>query len=276
MNPADSLRAQLNRPEPDIDLMYSALLLAAMAHPGLKVTHYLKLIETWGATLKARASSRTPPAARLAALNAFMFGELGFRGNREDYYDPRNSYLNEVLERRLGIPITLAVVYMSLGQHLSLDIRGVAFPGHFLTLLDVEDETLVLDPFNEGATLSQADLASRLKDLSEASAASVSRYLKAASNTQILLRMLANLKAIYYQRNEATKTLEVINQLLLIDPELTDEYRDRGLVLYALDCHRAAISDLVQYLARRPKAEDAPAVEQLLVSLKEDDNQALN
>jgi regulator of sirC expression with transglutaminase-like and TPR domain len=247
----------------DFDLAEACLLIAQDAYPDVDVAHYLARIDALAARVRARVADDAFAQQKLAALNRHLFNELGFGGNAGDYYDPRNSYLNQVLERRTGIPITLSILYMEIGRRLGLRLQGVSFPGHFLVKLRVSGGQLVLDPFCGGEAQSEADLRARLALVlpqRNADTPRLSQFLQAATPRQILARLLRNLKGIYLQLEEAQNTLEVMQRMVMVAPHAAEEVRDRGLAYYRLDCFRAALADLQDYLQRRPDAADADEI----------------
>jgi len=247
----------------DFDLSEACLLIAQDAYPDLDIEHYLARVDALAATAKGRLSSDAFPEQKIVVLNRYLFNELGFCGNADDYYDPRNSYLNDVLERRTGIPITLSILYMEIGRRLGLRLQGVSFPGHFLVRLRVTGGQLVLDPFCGGEAQSQSDLRARLARVlpqREADTLPLSQFLQAATARQILARLLRNLKGIYLQSGEAQNTLVVMQRMVMVAPHAAEEVRDRGLAYYKLDCFRAALADLQDYLDRRPDAADADEI----------------
>ena len=245
------------------DLAEASLLIAQDAYPDLDIGHYLARIDALAATVRSRVADDAFAKQKLAALNRHLFKELGFYGNAAEYYDPRNSYLNQVLERRTGIPITLSILYMEVGRRLGLQLEGVSFPGHFLVKLRVSGGQLVLDPFCGGEAQSEAQLRARLALMlpqREASALQLAHFLQAATPRQVLARLLRNLKGIYQQLEEAHNTLDVTQRMVMVAPHAAEEVRDRGLAYYRLDCFRAALADLQDYLARRPDAPDADEI----------------
>lgn len=262
------LRSAVSVPEADLNLLDAALMIAEAEYPELNVQRYRERLEQWAQELCARIAEDASAEQRLRTLNAFLFGELGFTGNMDDYYDPRNSYLNEVLDRRLGIPITLSVIYMELGQRIGLPLEGVSFPGHFLVKLPVQDGAVVLDPFNGGISLGEEDLYDLIERMFDTEVGELGPLLSTASKHEILIRLLRNLKGIYQQADQFDKALRVVNMMLTIDPELHEERRDRGLLLLQLECNRAAVQDLAAYLQARPEAEDAESIRELLVDLQ--------
>jgi len=258
-----------------IELARACLLIAEDAYPGLDVEKYITELER----LALRLRSRLPPSAgaedKLIALNQFLFDDLGYTGNAEDYYDPRNSYLNDVIDRRTGIPITLGVIYMELGRRIGLPLEGVSFPGHFLVRLRIRGGVLVLDPFAAGEPQAEDDLRERLQRVIPegargrlpASDLPLEHFLEPASNRQILARLLRNLKAIYRETDQPARLLEVLDRMLLVAPEASAELRDRGLVYQRLECYRAALKDLSDYLEREPHAFDAPDIHARVIEL---------
>jgi regulator of sirC expression with transglutaminase-like and TPR domain len=253
-----------------IDLADAALLVARQEYPDLDPGPYLRRLDAMAAALRPRLDPHGDAVGSILALNDYLFGELGFAGNRDDFRDPRNSFLNEVLDRRLGIPITLSLVYLEVGWRLGLPLRGVSFPGHFLVKLEIEDGEVILDPFLRGASLSLDDLASRIQGLAATqrpTRASLPRLLAAASNKVILLRMLHNLKQTYLEREDYPRALSTLEWILAAVPNDPREIRDRGTVYERLECAKAALADLRRYLELAPEAADAEAIRVRVVEL---------
>ena len=264
----DSFAELLAREEPAIDLARACLLIAQDAYPGLDVDGYLGEIERLAARLRGRLPEAGDIEERIAALNEFLFAELGYTGNAEHYYDPRNSYLNEVLDRRTGIPLTLSVLYMEIGRRVGLSLEGVSFPGHFLVRLRLRGALIVLDPFSGGEPQSEVDLRARLRRVIPRGATGpvpleelpLEQFLEPAGKRQILARLLRNLKGIYREADKPERLLDVLNRMLVVAPEAHAELRERGLLYRRLECHRAALKDLTDYSARAP---DAPDIEEI-------------
>jgi regulator of sirC expression with transglutaminase-like and TPR domain len=261
-------------------LAEACLLIAADAYDGLDVNRYLGEIERMAARLRGRLPPSADAEEKVIALNQFLFDDLGYSGNAEDYYDPRNSYLNEVIERRRGIPISLSILYMEIGRKIGLPLEGISFPGHFLVRLALRGRTLVLDPFSGGAPLSEEDLRKLLRRvIAESGRAGLraagdvaaelplDQFLEAAGHRQILARMLRNLKNIYREKEQHQKLLQVINRMIVVSPEAHGELRDRGLVYQKLEAFRAALKDLNDYLERDPEALDADDIRARVVEL---------
>ena len=255
-----------------IDLAEAALVIASQEYPDLDISRYRARLDEMGATLRGRVPEDMSRAERILSLNRYLFDELGFSGNDAEYYDVRNSYLNEVLDRRLGIPITLSVVYLEIGRRVGLVLHGVAFPGHFLVKCQVRDGAIVLDPYARGSSLSLDDLCSRLRSLRngvDPAPDEIRTMLAIASNKEILARMLRNLKGIYLQHREFTKAVAVMDRLVALAPRAADEYRDRGRVYLEIECFRAALADFRSYLVLKPDAEDAGLVQQKAAELEQ-------
>jgi len=255
-------------PEEEIDLAEAALLIAAHEYPGLDVFAYLRRLQDLGTELKRRLRGDISPADSVLALNRYLFEELGFGGNTQDYYDPRNSFLNEVLERKLGIPITLSIVYVEVGRRLGLALHGVSFPGHFLVSLPVDGGLLVLDPYHKGRSLDANELKKRAQPHvgdQELKDDQLSELLTPATNRAILTRMLRNLKALYTERDDYERALRCTHRLLTLDAEQPNELRDRGLLYLRVGHLNAGRDDLARYLADNPNASDADQIRQALI-----------
>jgi regulator of sirC expression with transglutaminase-like and TPR domain len=254
------------------DLAEANLLIAAEIYPGLDVPACLARIDSIAAVIRSRLADDAFAEQKVLALNYCLFTEMGFTGNADDYYDPRNSYLNEVLERRTGIPLTLSILYMEVGRRIGLNLKGVSFPGHFLVKLGVRRGQLVLDPFAGGRTQSEAALRERLAGVmptGDAGALPLDRFLEAATPRQIIARMLRNLKKVYLESGHLEQALAVMQRMLVVVPESPEELRDRGLLYERLECFRPALSDLQNYLRRRPQAPDSREIQEKVISLKQ-------
>lgn len=266
--PLERFSTVVSRADGEIDLARACLQVAEDVYPGLDVDGYLGEIERFAKRLRARLAPDAAAEDRVIALNEFMFGDLGFCGNADNYYDPRNSYLNEVLDRRAGIPLTLSVLYMEIGRRIELPLEGVSFPGHFLVRLPMRGGTLVLDPFGGGVPQSGDELRERLKrviprgaGVGEPGGVAVAdlpleQFLEPAGKRQILARLLRNLKGIYREQDSPERLLQVLNRMVIVAPEAAGERRDRGYVYQRLECWRPALQDLACYLEREPDAAD--------------------
>ncbi len=262
----------INQPDEQIDLFRAALCIAADSYPGLDDERYLLQMDLWVEELKQQLPHEADTRTRLHTLNRFFFDKLGFSGDTEDYYDPRNSYINEVVDRRRGIPITISLLYIELGNRLGLKVSGVSFPGHFLVKMPYGEGEVVLDPYNGGISLSEQDLTDRLEGMFNTEIDSIAPFLEAASNKDILIRMLSNLKAVYHQRGDTEKALEAIGKILALDPQRSEEYRERGVLLSSLECYHNALKDLRHYLSMHPATADSESIRELVIHLQKKHN----
>jgi len=263
---ADALIASTNGPGQD--LAEAALLVARIEYPDLDPGPYLERLDAMGDAARqaiekhAEGSADKSPASCVRALNQYLFDELGFEGNRRRYEDPRNSCLNEVLERRTGIPITLSVVYMEVARRAGLRVDGVNFPGHFLVRCKAPERRpttgLIIDPFHRGALLSEHDCRMLLQRHVGPEVAFSRSLLSSATRSQVITRMLLNLKRLYVHMRSFPQARDVTDLLLAITPSALSELRDRGLLAYHLNDVTAALRDLQTYLklARMSQIDD--------------------
>jgi regulator of sirC expression with transglutaminase-like and TPR domain len=242
--------ALLARPEEDIDLAEAALLIACEEYPSLEPESYLSRLDGMGEALAARLPGAPDALEAAHTLREYLFRELGFHGNTDRYYDPRNSFLNEVLDRRTGIPISLSAVYIEVGRRAGVPVFGVGLPGHFVVKLLGADREILVDPFHGGAVLTEEDCQARLDRIFEGRVKMEPRMLEAVRPRQILERMLRNLKALYIKEPDHPRALGVLELLLRLGPGSLEDLRDRGLVYAAMDCYGLAVRDLEAYLAR--------------------------
>jgi regulator of sirC expression with transglutaminase-like and TPR domain len=250
---------------PDPDLAIGALMIARIEYPKLDAGPYLDLLDALGreATLRVSAAAVAPGSApprvdpdryaQVMAMNHYLFNELRFIGNEVRYEDPRNSFLNEVLDRRMGIPITLALLYMEVARRAGLQVEGINFPGHFLLRCRGRrglpySEDLIIDAFHGGALLSEDACRQLLHRHAGSDAVFESHLLARATKPQILARMLLNLKRIYVRMHSFPQARDVTELLLAVDPSAANELRDRGLLAYHLKDFSAALRDLQAYL----------------------------
>lgn len=264
--------ASLVRQDDSIPLFEAALAIAQDADPQLDLAAIQAEVDQLAARLQQRFASDASVLQKLRLLNHYFYQELGFAGNVNNYYDPDNSYLHRVIDSRRGIPISLAVLYMELGQQIGLDVRGISFPGHFLMKLSVQSGEIVLDPFN-GASLSREEIEERLEPYLQEQdypgPISLAYYLHAAHPREILVRMLRNLKALFAERAQWQRLLGVQQRLAILLPDDLEEQRDRGLAYANMECPQAALQDLEAYLAEHPHAPDAQELRDRLPELRE-------
>ncbi|HEV2705878.1 MAG TPA: transglutaminase-like domain-containing protein [Pyrinomonadaceae bacterium] len=275
MTPADKIAAldartrfalEVLQREEAIDLGRAALLVAAEEDARCDVGRSLEVLEALGA--EARARVERGEGSRVEALNRYLFDELGFVGNQTDYYDPRNSLLHHVLERRTGIPITLSLVYMEVGRRAGMTVEGVGMPGHFIVRACVgEPDVALVDPFH-GQTVDEDDCQQRLDIIYGGQVPLTAEHLRPVGTREILVRLLANLKAIYSQTQLYRRALAVVERILLLAPQSFGERRDRGILLAQLDRLPEAIAELRSYLNFAENAPDSEAVREQLKKMQ--------
>jgi regulator of sirC expression with transglutaminase-like and TPR domain len=262
---------EVAKPDGSIRLEYAALLVAAEdeAHMAIDVDEYLLRLERWAALARERIAQSTLETP-IVAFNRFMFDELGLTGNHLDYYNPRNSYLNEVIDRRTGIPITLSIVYMETGRRAGFRVEGVGLPGHFITRVREAEDSLqstLVDPFH-GRTLDMDDCQERLDEVYGGQVALTEAHLRGATTREILVRLLMNLKAIYARADLHRQALAAVERILLLTPHSPDERRDRGALLSQLDRLPEAIAETDSYLQLAPDAPDSDEAREQLKALQ--------
>ena len=253
-------------PDERINVAEAALFIAQEEYPRLEIGAYLARFEELADAARLDVHCDMSPAEQVARLNHFLFVVQRFTGNNDDYYNPRNSFLNEVLDRHTGIPITLSVVYSEVAQRLGLPVYGVSFPGHFLAKYAGTPEILI-DPFF-GRVISAAECAERLRSIYGKDAQLDRRLLRPASPREILVRMLSNLKQVYIEHADHVRALSCIDRILLLVPDLPRELRDRGILYQRLECFAAALRDLERYLQLAPNDESAPLIRETLPELQ--------
>jgi regulator of sirC expression with transglutaminase-like and TPR domain len=254
-------------PEAEIDLAEAALVIAAEDQPGLDPAPWIARLNELAARLRPRLEGVRDELDRLGLLSGFLASEVRLQGNDRDYYDPRNSYLNEVLDRGLGIPITLALVFIEIGRRVGIPLDGVGFPGHFLLRHSLHPQ-IVIDPFHGGRVLTQDDCRELLEKLSGGSLEFDPRLLRPAGPRQILARMLNNLRGIHLHRGDLGRTIAALDRLLLLDPDDTAALRDRGLLSIRQGGLMRAVEDLERYLELDPEAEDHETLADLVAEAR--------
>lgn len=241
--------------DPELDLAEGALLISAEENPELDLRPHLDRLDRWAEELRPRLEHTDGDLPRLETLCRFLFRNKELRGNRDDYYDPRNSFLDQVLERRLGIPISLAVVLIEIGRRVGVPLAGVGFPGHFLVRHACHPQIL-LDPFDCGNLLTHGDCAAILGRLTRHRIPFSPRLLQTVGARQILLRMLNNLCGIYLSRGEIDRSLSVVERKRLLYPQEAGYLRERGVLRLKAGLCGEGLADLQSYLEQRPEADD--------------------
>jgi regulator of sirC expression with transglutaminase-like and TPR domain len=257
-------RAAVRRPASEIELAQAALLYARDAYPDLDPALYLTQLDEWAEDVRSDIARSLDP---IAALNSFLFDELHFQGNRRFYGDPRNSYLNEVIDRRLGLPITLSVVYLEIARRVGVPVEGVGLPGHFIVQHLDRNSARYIDPFHHGRLLSIEDCRNLVVDLSNGALEFQLTMLEPVDALHMLTRMLTNLKNAYVQEQQLEQAVPVVERLLDLVPDEPTHLRDLGLLHYQLDHYGPALQALQHYVAIVGAASDNP-MQQLITHLQ--------
>ena len=252
----------------EIDLGRAALVIAQMEYPDLEVEPYLKRMDRLATVIKDLVGDEDSVFRLLACINIVLFKQEGFQGNRSNYYDPKNSFLNDLIDRKMGIPITLSVLYQEVARRAGLTLHGVGFPGHFLLKHIDHGEEIIIDPFNGGEVRSDAELQSLLDEIYPGKAVLKFEFLSPVSKRQILKRMLINLRGIYLHQGDFLRCLSVEERLVILEPNPVREYRDRGLLHLRLKNFPQALEDLETYLRLASDAKDVDEIREQVSSLK--------
>jgi regulator of sirC expression with transglutaminase-like and TPR domain len=219
--------------------------------------------------VRSRVSELGDARQSIAALNEVLFGQEDFRGNTDDYYDPRNSFLNEVLDRKLGIPITLSLVYMEVARRVGFPLVGVGMPGHFLLKhYDVEGRSLLIDPFDAGAIVSAYECRARFEGVHQGQLEWKPEYLVTVSSRQMLTRILNNLRSIYMASRNLRKALAIIDMILAIYPRSPEDVKQRALIRFATGSLRGSLNDLEDYMKMSPDAPDNEEVRETALAIR--------
>lgn len=259
----DAFARLVKLPDAEMDLAEGALWIAAEAYPDLRVGSYLERIERLAGEVRRRVRAETEPDRVVEICNHFLFQEQRFHGDREGYTDVRNSYLNEVLDRRTGIPVTLAVVYLAVGERAGLPVRGVGMPGHFLVRYQgTRSKEIFVDAFH-GRVLDRAGCEALLNENYQGQVTMRPAFLKPVLKRQILARILNNLKTTFMAQGDLVRALAASDRIILADPHLTAEWRDRGMIEHQLRRDRDALRDFNRYLGMKPEPDDADRIRTL-------------
>ncbi|KKI98029.1 SirB1 family protein [Prochlorothrix hollandica] len=277
MNPTPRQRfeAAIDQPDAAIDLVAAALCIAQETYPDRDLSPCLEQLDAIAATIAPRLPAERYPLRWIQIINQHLFQDLGFRGNTDNYYDPRNSFLNDVLERRTGIPISLSLVYGAVAQRLGFPLEGIGMPGHFLLRPQVDAMELYVDAFHQGEVLFPQDCEARLQQIYGMPVSLKAEHLEPVSQRQFLARLLTNLKVIYIKTGAFTQALAMVDWLLLLHPDRPQDHRDRGLLLYELQRWQEAYPELTLYVQYQEaqglagnQAQDLPVIRRLLETLR--------
>ena len=270
--PAWSSRREFTRevelPDEEMNLARAALLVAREEYVQLTIERYLLRLDLLAEETRDRLGAESVPPVVLAEAIRHLFVVRKLRGNREEYHDPRNSFLNDVLDRGLGIPLTLGIVLLEVGWRLGLPIEGVNFPGHFLVRYRGEAKQFLIDPFHGGMMRTRNEVKQMLARQQGAPVALDDRLLKTASRRDMIVRLLLNLKGIYHRCGDDARALAAVERILVVSPTARRQIRDRGFLLARLGRDDEAVAQLETYLAFAPNAGDVERVEALLRDLK--------
>jgi len=251
-----------------LNVVEAAFWVAFEEYPELDVKAEMKALEELCRGCAGRAEGQSNPFARLNRVQEYMFEELGFHGNLENYDDPRNSFLNEVLTRRTGIPLTMSLVFLELARAAGFEVRGVGLPGHFVARTRWENRTILVDPFHGGGVITEEDC----RDLVGRSTGRPSLFrreqLQGVAGRAMIGRLLLNLKHLYLNKSDYGRALGVVERLLLVSPGNTREIRDKGFLEAHLGRPAEAIADLETYIEMAPKAPDVDSVRGRVVWLR--------
>lgn len=256
----------LRQPDEQLSLAEAALVIAASAYPNLDAQRYIRRLDAMAETIAGRVGGETDPFRIIAGINQFLFHEEGFFGNTQEYYDPRNSFLNEVLDRKVGIPITLSTIYLEIAERLRFPLVGVGMPGHFLVKHPYFQ--ILIDPFSQGRILTESDCRTRMEQVLGDSVEFHESFLAGVGKRHIVTRMLNNLRAIYLNARQYQKALDITDLALAVQPDSPDEHKQRAALLLHLRRYSEAAAELNSYLEHSPDADDVKEVRETLANLR--------
>ena len=260
---------EIQQPDEAINLERASLYIALEEYPDLEVDAYIHALDTMAAEIQERLPAELYPLKILKTIQQYLYEDLGYSGNRTEYYDPRNSFLNEVIDRRTGIPITLSMIYLAIARRIDFPMIGINLPGHFIIRPIAEDMEIFVDPFHGGNILFLQDCEELLVKVFDRRVALQPEYLAAVSNRQLLGRLLTNLKVVYVNQRNFPKAAQASERILLLFPDAPLEHRDRGVLYYRSDRLAEARQDFERYLELAPLAEDAQVIQEILDEMPE-------
>ncbi|HEU4413555.1 MAG TPA: transglutaminase-like domain-containing protein [Candidatus Angelobacter sp.] len=252
-----------------VDLLRAALTYSRLEDPQLDIEHYVHRVDELARRVTDKIQDPDDPHEIIAALNEVLFGEEMFRGNAVDYYSPRNSFLHDVLDRRLGIPITLALVYMEVARRVGFPLFGVGMPGHFLLKhYDVDGRSILIDAFERGSIVTEEDCRQKLDSIYSGQLAMQPEFLLPVTRRQMLTRMLNNLRSIFLTQRDFRRAVQVVDLILVIYPRSPEDVKQRAVLRYNLNDYRGALNDFDDYVKMSPDASDAEEIKQTALSLR--------
>ncbi len=252
----------------EIDLGLGALLIAKDTYPELDTYAYMELLDRMALDVNERIGEIAEPSRQIAQLNHYLFEEKAFKGNQDDYYNPQNSYLNDVLERKLGIPITLSVVYIETSKRIGLPIVGVGFPGHFIVKHKGLHLETYIDPFHGGRILSDDTLREQLETVFQKPTAIQPEFLRQVSNREILARILRNLKQIYFKEKAYARAISASERITWLLPDFAQEHQDLGYLYYKTNDYGKSLKSFEEYLRISGNPPDREDIEENIGLLK--------
>jgi regulator of sirC expression with transglutaminase-like and TPR domain len=238
-------------------------------YPAMSIQDYLWRLDTLAARVEVMTGRNRDAVKIIENINQVLFVQEGLRGNVDDYFDPRNSFLNEVLDRRLGIPISLSVVYLEVARRIGFPLMGIGFPGHFLVRHADDDNDIVIDPFNNGRILTLNECSELLDKNYGGTLEMNATFFQPMGKRAIITRMLYNLKGVYLEKEEYLKALEIVEKILILNPETPSEIRDRGLLFMQTGLFAKALADLESYLRRVVAPDDRSTVQRSIDTLRD-------
>ena len=252
-----------------IDMLRASLTFARIEYPNLDSAPYIAQVEELGRRVSAKIDDPGEPAQCIAALNCVLFDQELFRGNTADYYHPRNSFINDVLDRRMGIPITLALLYMEVARRAGFQLFGVGMPGHFmLKHYDIDGRSFFIDAFERGSVLSEDDCKRKIESIHAGQITLRPEFLLIVTRRQMLTRMLNNLRTIYLSRRDFRRAIQVVDLILVIYPRSPEDVKQRAALRYNLRDLSGAVSDFEEYVKMAPDASDAEEIRQTALGLR--------
>ena len=251
----------------DIDLARAALLISGEVYPDIDVQDYVNTLDSMATDIHVSTAARSSPREVAAAISDYLFLRRGFAGNEDDYYDPRNSYLSQVMDRHLGIPITLSLVFMEVGRRLGLPAEGIGLPGHFIVRIDGEGEGLYVDAFHKGRLMTGRECLQAVQAMFKGRLNLRLEHLLPYSNRQILTRLLGNLKINYMRQSQLRRALGSMDLMVLTEPSVSTNYKERAGMLAQAGRHTLAAADLTKYLELAPQANDAADIQRQIRAL---------
>lgn len=260
---------EIQQQDEAINLERVALYIALEEYPDLNVDAYINALDEMAAVVKVRLPAEFYPLKILKTIQQYLYEDLGYSGDRIEYYDPRNSFLNQVIDRRMGIPITLSIIYLAIARRIGFPMVGINMPGHFIIRPIAEDMEIFVDPFHGGEILFLQDCEELLVKVFDRRVELQPEYLAPVSNRQLLRRLLTNLKVIYVNQRNFPKAAQASERILLLFPDAPLEHRDRGVLYYRSDRLAEARQDFERYLELAPLAEDAQVIQGILDEMLE-------